>query len=225
MTAPSSAMIFAAGFGTRMGPLTRDLPKPMVPLAGRPMIDHAIDLLRGAGINRIVANVHYLADKLVPHLERHDIIVSHEEQVILETGGGLRAALPLLGDGPVITLNPDALWLGKNPVETLLENWQDHMDALLVLIDQSRAVGSVAKGDFSLEHGEILRNGPYLYGGAQIIRTDRLGEIDASAFSLNRYWDHLSKTAPLNGVVHEGRWCDIGTPDGLKMAERALADV
>ena len=105
------------------------------------MLDHAIDLLRGAGINRIVANVHYLADKLVPHLEKQGIIVSHEERVILETGGGLRAALPLLGDGPVITLNPDALWLGKNPVETLLENWQDDMDALLVLIDQSRAVG------------------------------------------------------------------------------------
>lgn len=225
MTALPPAMIFAAGFGTRMGSLTRDLPKPMVPLAGRPMIDHAIDLLRDAGVTRIVANAHYLADRLIPHLEEREVIVSHEKDVILDTGGGLRAALPLLGDEPVITVNPDALWLGGNPIRALLGGWQDHMRALLVLVDQSRATGNASQGDFSLEQGEIRRNGPYFYGGAQIIRMDRLTNIPDDVFSLNRYWDHLADTAPLHGIVHEGRWFDIGTPEGLSLAERALADV
>ncbi len=225
MSRPTSAMIFAAGFGTRMGNLTRDLPKPMLPLGDRPMIDHSIDLLRDAGISRIVANVHYLADQMIPHLESLGVHVVHEKTEILETGGGLRNALPFLHDGPVVTLNPDALWLGTNPISALLAAWQPEMKSLLMLCDQNRVLGPVKSGDFSLEQGEIQRGGPFLYGGAQIIMPDRLSEIEDRAFSLNRYWDLLADTGPLNGIVHTGSWCDIGTPDGLALAKKALMDV
>ncbi|MCV6594374.1 MAG: nucleotidyltransferase family protein [Silicimonas sp.] len=220
-----SAMIFAAGFGTRMGPLTRDLPKPMVPLGGAPMIDHTIKLLRAAGITRIVANTHYLSDRITPHLTAQDVITNHEAGEILDTGGGLRAALPLLGSGPVITINPDALWLGPNPVDTLLDAWREDMQALLLLVEGHHAIGRTGGGDFALTDGQLSRGGPHVYGGAQILRPERLGEIDDAAFSLNRYWDHLAASGPLHGTRHPGRWCDIGTPEGLRLAEEALAHV
>lgn len=225
MTHPTSAMIFAAGFGTRMGPLTRDLPKPMVPLGGRPMIDHAIDLLEGAGITRIVANTHYLADRMTPHLVARGVAIAHEPGPILDTGGGLRAALPLLDDGPVITLNPDTLWLDQNPITALKEAWRPDMQALLMMVDPASVVGGTKGGDFSLEHGEIRRNGPFLYGGAQIIQPAGLSQIEGEVFSLNRYWDHLASNGPLHGITHQGRWCDIGTPEGLARAEGVLNHV
>ena len=218
----TAAMIFAAGFGTRMGALTRDTPKPMLPLAGRPMIDHAIDLLNAGGVTHIVANTHYLPDRIEPHLVSMGITICPEDP-ILETGGGLRAALPLLGSGPVITLNPDVAWQGPNPVQMLRKAWRDDMQALLMLVDVEKALGTVPPGDFSLEHGEIRRNGPYRYTGLQMLRTDRLSEIDAIAFSLNAYWDLLAHDAPLNGIVYPGTWCDIGHPEGLAQANRLLA--
>lgn len=222
---PTSAMIFAAGFGTRMSPLTDTLPKPMVPLAGRPMIDHAIDLLRTAGISKIVANTHYLPDQIIPHLRAKDILVSDEQPDILDTGGGLKSALPLLGPGPVITINPDAVWFTANPVSQLLNDWSPEMTALLMLIENNRAFGTSNTGDFSLEHGKIRRNGDHIYGGAQIINTDRIGEITQPVFSLNAYWDHLARSQELNGTVFAGDWCDIGTPTGLGLAESMLTHV
>lgn len=220
-----SAMIFAAGFGTRMGILTRDLPKPMLPLAGRPMIDHAVDLVREAGIGRIVANTHYLADRIAPHLRSMGLVVSSEHPRILDTGGGLKAALPHLGTGPVVTLNPDAAWDGPNPIGALLDAWRPGMQALMMLVPVKRAGTTRKTGDFSLENGRIRRNGPYLYTGAQIIRTDRLAEIPDPVFSLNRYWDLLAETGPVHGIVHAGGWCDIGHPEGLSQAERMLSRV
>jgi MurNAc alpha-1-phosphate uridylyltransferase len=218
-------MIFAAGFGTRMGALTQSLPKPMVPLAGRPMIDHTTDLLRAAGVTKIVANTHYLRDKIEPHLRAKGIVLSPEDPDILDTGGGLKAALPKLNSDVVLTINPDAVWIGKNPVSALLDAWRPDMTALLMLVPLSRADTIRETGDFSLEHGEIRRQGPYLYTGAQIIRTNRLSELHDKTFSLNAYWDLLFKTGPLNGVVYQGAWCDIGTPEGLSAAERMLVDV
>lgn len=222
---PESAMIFAAGFGTRMRHLTADIPKPMLPLAGRPMIDRSIDMIRAAGIGRIVANTHYLHDAIAPHLAALGVAVNREAPGILETGGGLRAALPLLGDGPVVTVNPDAAWTGPNPVTELLGSWRPGMQALLMLVPLARARSPRQEGDFSLEHGEIWRGGPYLYAGAQIIRTERLGEIPGEAFSLNAYWDLLARTGPLHGIVYGGNWCDIGHPEGLAEAEEMLRDV
>ena len=223
--APTSAMIFAAGLGTRMGELTRETPKPMLPLAGRPMIDHAIDLARAAGIDRIVANTHYLHERIEPHLRSLNVNVVREHPEILETGGGLKAALSLLGSDPVVTLNPDAAWTGSNPIETLLRAWRPEMQALLLLIPLSTAETPRDAGDFSLEQGEIRRKGDFIYTGAQILRTDRLDRIQDHAFSLNRYWDLLSEGGPIHGVVHAGGWCDIGHPEGLAKAERMLADV
>jgi len=225
MTRPSAAMIFAAGFGTRMAELGQDLPKPMVPVAGRPMIDHTIDLVRDAGIKTIVANTHHMHDQMAPHLLSKGVEISHEADDILNTGGGLRDALSLLGDGPVLTINPDALWIGPNPLTALLSGWQSSMHALLLLVPLTRTHGSAAAGDFSLKQGEIRRNGHYRYGGAQIIRTDLLGEISEHAFSLNTYWDLLADRHAVHGLVYQGEWCDIGHPEGLRIAEKILSDV
>ena len=213
---PQSAMVFAAGFGTRMGELTRTAPKPMLPLSGRPMIDTTIDLARQAGIKNLVANTHHLHDVLEPHLAARDVTVSHEPN-ILETGGGLKAALPLLQSDPVLTINPDAAWFGPNPVSKLLDNWQDDMTALLL------CVSSKTDGDFDITNGQIRRGGPYRYTGAQILRVDRLSEIDQDAFSLNLYWDMLMREVPLHGLVYDGDWIDIGTPEGLKRANQKFS--
>ena len=223
MTFP--AMIFAAGFGTRMGALTKDMPKPMVPLAGRPMIDHTIDLVKGAQITRIVANTHYLHDKIEPHLSANRIEVCREKPDILDTGGGLKAALPQLGSDVVITINPDAVWLGPNPIQLLIEAWSPSMQALLMLVPLRNAETTREAGDFSLEQRDIQRKGNFLYAGAQIIKTTGLSRISDTVFSLNRYWDLLADDGPLNGIAYGGRWCDIGTPDGLARAERLLEDV
>ena len=223
MTRPTSAMIFAAGFGTRMGHLTAKTPKPMVELGGEPMIARTIRLLREAGIERIVANTHYLAEVIEPYLHAYGVTTVREEPAILETGGGLKAALAYLGDGAVITINPDGLWLGQNPVCTLLDAWRPEMNALLLLADPKRTFGSASTGDFSLKDGLIARNGPHVYSGAQIIDPSRLHEIEADAFSLNLYWDLLALNQPLAGAVHDGPWCDIGNPEGLKLAEGMAA--
>lgn len=213
-----AAMIFAAGFGTRMGDLTRTTPKPMLPLAGRPMIDYAIDLLKDAGIARIVANTHYLPQAITPHLEDLDVTVLHEDP-ILETGGGLRNARDALASDPVITINPDAAWSGPNPVTQLQDAWRDDMQALLLLVPSPEGAED---DDFSLESGQIRRSGPYRYTGLQILRTHRLNEISDQSFSLNAYWNLLAESGLLHGVVYGGEWCDIGSPKGLERAERLL---
>lgn len=221
---PDALMIFAAGFGTRMGDLTRDRPKPMVPLAGRPMIDHTLDLARGAGLTRIVANAHYHADQITGHLAPQGVTVVTETPDILDTGGGLKAALPQLGAGPVFTINPDALWLGPNPLSVLRDAWQDgDMDALLLCVPAERAKGRSGPGDFSVDgQGRVSRGGPFVYGGAQIIRTDALSEIGERVFSLNLLWDILGRRGALFAAGYPGDWCDIGTPEGLATAETLL---
>jgi MurNAc alpha-1-phosphate uridylyltransferase len=212
----TSAMIFAAGFGTRMGQLTAQTPKPLLPLAGRPMIDHSVELLRQAGIETIVANTHYLPDVLEDHLDKLGV-TTFRENPILETGGGLRAALPALGSGPVITMNPDAAWSGANPVQELLAQWKPEMRALLLVCK-----GDTATSDFDLAEGRISRTGPYRYTGLQIIRTDRLVEIQEQVFSLNRYWDLLLQDGNIHGAEYSGTWSDIGTREKLDQMNRQL---
>ena len=212
-----TAMIFAAGFGKRMGDLTARQPKPMLPLAGRPMIDYSVELLRQAGVQRIFANTHYLPDDLEAHLDKLDVTPLREDP-ILETGGGLRAALPVLGPGPVITMNPDVAWSGRNPVLELLSHWTSDMNALLSLSKD----GSV-EADFSLIDGKIHRSGPFRYTGLQVIRTERLSEIDEEVFSLNAYWDLLMESGPLHGVEYSGTWTDIGTREKLEALNRQLS--
>lgn len=211
-------MLFAAGLGTRMGALTADRPKPMIPVAGRPLIDHALDIARGAGVMRIVANTHYLAGRMVLPA---DVAVSHEPD-LLETGGGLRAALPLLGAGPVMTLNTDAVWTGTNPLTELLAAWDpDRMDALLLLLPAPQATGYHGAGDFSA--GPVLtRGGDHAYLGAQILKTEGLADIPDTKFSLNLLWDRMIGAGRLHGITHRGGWCDVGRPESLPLAEALL---
>jgi len=217
-------MLFAAGFGTRMGALTADRPKPLVPVAGRALIDHALALAGGVA-SRIVVNTHYRGDQIAAHLAGRPVTISHEDGVILETGGGLRAALPLLGPGPVATLNTDAVWTGPNPLETLASAWVDGMGVLLLLAPVSRARGYRGAGDFALlPDGRIRRGGPMVYLGAQIIDPNGLEEVPARAFSLNLHWDRLIAEGRAFGVVHQGLWCDVGRPEGIAEAEAMLTD-
>jgi N-acetyl-alpha-D-muramate 1-phosphate uridylyltransferase len=224
MTTPP-LMLFAAGFGTRMGALTTHQPKPLVQVAGRALIDHALDVAETAGVTDIVVNLHYRGDQLVDHLKERNVRFSWERAAILETGGGLRAALPLLGGNPVLTLNPDVVWTGPNPLTQLLERWDAaRMDALLMLLPMAQA--NRAKGDFTLDgDGRIARGfggEDHLYIGAQILRTDGLADIRDAVFSLNRLWDVLIAKGRAFGMVHAGGWCDVGYPAGIVEAEALL---
>ena len=218
MTADLSLMIFAAGFGTRMGALTKDTPKPMLHLNGKPLIDHAIDFGITANTAPIAANTHYLHEKIEPHLTSRNIQTFHESPDILDTGGGLLAARDHL-TSPTMTLNPDYAWIGPNPLLHLQQEWRDDMQALLLLIDPARAHNRSGPGDFTLSDGKLSRSGPMIYPGAQIIRTDRLHEIGETRFSLNAYWDLLMESTGVHGTVYPGEWCDIGNPEGLALAE------
>jgi len=223
---PASLMLFAAGFGTRMGALTATRPKPLIEVAGRALIDHALALADAEAIGRKVVNLHYLGDMIAAHLaQRPDILLSREEDEILDTGGGLRAALPLLGPGPVFTLNTDAVWTGPNPLRTLRENWRDDMGALLLLAPADRVQGRTGPGDFALDGARrITRGGPYVYLGAQIVNPAGLETFGPGAFSLNRHWDVLIAAGRAHGCLHSGGWCDVGHPDGIAIAEAMLRE-
>lgn len=218
-------MLFAAGFGTRMRPLTDDRPKPLIEVAGRPLADHALDQTRGLGLRRIVANLHYKPERLAAHLAAQGVETTLETPDILDTGGGLRQALPLLGAGPVYTLNTDAVWAGPSPLALLRDAWEpERMDALLCLVPVARATGYAGAGDFSLDdEGRLTRGAGHVYGGAQIVKTERLSEIADRVFSLNRLWDLLQRDGRLYGCIYEGGWCDVGRPSGIATAERLLA--
>lgn len=222
---PRSLMLFAAGFGTRMGALTAHRPKPLIPIAGRALIDHALALTAGSDIDRIVVNTHYRGEQLRAHLADRDVQISDESDQILETGGGLRRALPLLGEGPVYTLNSDAVWTGQNPLRELAGAWQPgHMQALLLLGRAENIRGRAGKGDFSLSaDGRIQRGGDLTYLGAQILCPEGLHAIPETAFSLNRLWDLQIAAGTAYGVLHDGLWCDVGHPEGITIAEAMLA--
>ena len=217
-------MLFAAGFGTRMGALTADRPKPLIPVAGKALIDHALDLVRAYGSDRIVANLHYLPDQVEAHLEGSGVLLSRETPDILETGGGLKAALPLLGPDPVFTMNTDAIWRGPNPLEFLAERWdEDRMDALLLCLSKPQAHGHSGAGDFMIDAGGRATRGPgVVYSGLQIIKTDGLAAFAEPSFSLNRLWDVMLAQNRLFATTYPGEWCDVGRPESIAFAERLL---
>ncbi|MFO1107116.1 MAG: nucleotidyltransferase family protein [Amaricoccus sp.] len=228
---PRAAMIFAAGLGTRMGALTRDRPKPLIPVAGRPLIEHALALVREAAIPRLVVNSHAHADQLARHLAAAapEARIAHEP-VLLETGGGLKAALPLLGPGPVFTLNADMVWGGPNPLAALAQAWDPaRMGALLCLVPRAAALGHAGPGDFHrAADGRLARRAPapeaqYIYAGAQILDPAPLASFPEAVFSLNPLWDRLIAEGRLYGIVHPGLWVDVGRPEGIALAEAALA--
>lgn len=222
---PNAIMLFAAGFGTRMGALTNDRPKPLIQVGGKALLDHALALTDGIATR--VVNAHYRADQVVQHLEGTDVIPSVEADEILDTGGGLRHAQGLLGAGPVFTLNTDAVWAGPNPLDSLRAAWDsEKMDALLLCVPLENAVGRVGGGDFSLSsRGQLSRGGNLVYTGAQIVKMDGLADISDQAFSLNVLWNQMAANHRLFGLSYPGRWCDVGHPAGITLAEEMLADV
>lgn len=225
---PDAVLLFAAGFGTRMRPLTDARPKPLIEVAGRALLDHALALTDAADLARRVVNTHYLADQVRQHLTgRPDVVISDEQPEILDTGGGLRAAVPLLGPGPVFTLNTDAVWTGANPLAQLRTAWEpERMDALLLLVAPRTAVGHGSDGDFRRDATGRLHRGPGgIYTGAQIIDPAAAGlhDVDAPAFSLNTLWDRAAARGRLFGIWHAGGWCDVGHPGGIALAEDMLA--
>ena len=217
-------MLFAAGFGTRMGVLTKERPKPLIPVANKTLLDHSLDLAREVSPQRTVVNTHYHADQIERHLEGTEIDLSHESPDVLETGGGLRHALPKLGEGPVYTSNTDAVWKGPNPFALIRDAWRpDKMDALLLCVPLENAVGHSGNGDFLIDAEGRLSRGPgVIYGGVQILRTERLSQIEDQAFSLNLIWTEMAKDQRLYGLVYPGQWCDVGTPQGIELAEAKL---
>ena len=218
-------MLFAAGFGTRMGALTAYRPKPLIKVAGKALLDYALDTAMAAGAARIVVNAHYKADQIAAHLTGRDVKIAYEAPEILDTGGGLRAALPLLDASTIYTMNTDAAWLGPNPLRRLAKAWQPEiMDALLLCLPPAQAVGHAGQGDFlRSEDGTLTRGAGLIYSGVQIIKAETLDHMPDGAFSLNLVWDRLLATGRLHGCVYSGKWCDVGHPGGITLAEDMLS--
>ncbi len=216
-------MIFCAGRGTRMKALTSDRPKPMIQVAGRPLVDHALDQI--GSVEHRVANLHYLPDMLKEHLNSSGIETVFEE-VLLETGGGLRNALPHLKADVVFTVNTDAVWKGPIAAEILAEAWDpEKMDALLLTVPFGRTHGHLGQGDFDiLPGGRLARGRGSVYTGVQILKTSALNNINETCFSLNLVWERLFQTGRIFGVEYPGHWCDVGHPEGVEIAERLLKD-
>ncbi|WP_417278587.1 nucleotidyltransferase family protein [Celeribacter sp.] len=218
---PNSAMIFCAGRGTRMKALTETRPKPMIEVGGRPLVDHALDQL--GDIPHRVANLHYLPDLLEKHLHSAGLETVFEED-LLETGGGLKNALPHFDSDAVFTMNTDAVWKGPLAAEILSDAWQpDKMDALLLIIPKSRTHAHLGTGDFDLApDGQIRRGQSYIYTGMQILKTAPVAAVEDRHFSLNRVWEDMFAQGRIFGVEYNGHWCDVGHPEGIEIAETML---
>lgn len=229
MSAPRAAMVMAAGLGTRMRPLTDACPKALLPVAGRALVDRAIDAAVAAGLSPVVVNIHHFAGRMRAHLAGRDVTLSDESDALLETGGGVKRALPLLGPTPFAVLNSDAIWTGPAPLPPLLAAWDAaRMDALLLMVPRKAALGYTRPGDFFLaSDGRPTRRGPaaeapFVFTGAQILSPAAFDDTPDGAFSTNLVWDRLLARGRLLAVVHGGGWIDVGTPQGLALADAAL---
>lgn len=228
---PTHAMVLAAGLGLRMRPITEHTPKPLVAVAGRTMLDRALDHLAAAGTTDLVVNTHWLADRIREHLAgRPGITLSHED-VLLETGGGVTKALPHLGDRPFYVVNSDIIWTdGAVPaLKRLAEFWDDsRMDAALLMQPTATAMGYDGKGDFFLDpHGVPRRRkdpevAPLLFSGVQMLSPRLFRDAPSGKFSLNVLYDRALEEGRLFGIVHDGRWYHVGTPDALPEVSAAL---
>jgi MurNAc alpha-1-phosphate uridylyltransferase len=226
-------MVLAAGFGTRMRPVTETRPKPLVEVAGRTLIDRTLDLVEGAGLARAVVNLHHLGHMIRGHLAgraRPELAFSEEAPEILDTGGGIRAALPLLGARPFLSINTDAVWTGGNPLAMLAaESLGEGVAARLLLVPREAARGHSGPGDFFLEDDRPVRRGaageaPYVFSGAQMIAPGAFDRTPEGAFSLNLVWDRLLAAGRVRAQVWQGGWADVGTPEGIARAEALLAE-
>lgn len=231
---PTTAMVLAAGLGTRMRPLTDDRPKALVEVGGRALIDHVLDRLADAGVDRAVVNVHWFADRLEAHLAgraRPRIVISDERARLLETGGGLKQARPLLGDDPIFVANIDSVWTDRgDALADLARAWDPgRMDALLLLARREGAIGFEGKGDvFLAEDGRLTFRGeapsaPYAYMGVHITRPQVVDDGPDGPFSLSPVWRRLAAQGRLYGRVLDGDWMHVGDPAARDAAEARLA--
>ena len=230
MSVPDTAMVFAAGFGTRMGDLTRDTPKPLLRAGGATLLDHALDRLAAGGVSQAVVNTHYHSEQVAQAVAGRAAPAIHlsYEPEILETGGGLHAALPYLPN-PILSVNPDAIWAAKaDPLSVLSRDWRPSMEALLLLVPVAQCRAYSGAGDFDLAaDGQLVRRGDapsaaYVYSGWQILRTDRLARMQGGKFSLNVVWDQMNAAGALYGAVCDQPWVDVGTAEGLRTADEML---
>ncbi len=235
---PETAMVMAAGLGKRMRPLTATRPKPLVEVAGRTLLDHVLDRLRAAGVKRAVINVHYLADALEAHLKNRvdgiDVVVSDERGKLMETGGGIVQARDLLGTRPFLVVNSDNLWIDgpTDAIRMLAARWDDtKMDALLLVVPLARAHNHGGQGDFTLSpDGRITsrrrpgRVAPFVYTGVQILSPRVVADWPDGPFSTMLFWERAIAAGRAYGLVHQGLWFDVGTPQAIAATEALIAD-
>lgn len=233
-TQPVSAMVLAAGLGTRMRPLTDKMPKPLVAVAGKPLLDHVLDRVAEAGVTTAVVNVHYLPDQIVQHVRgraKPHVIISDERDVVLGTGGGVVKALPLLGDAPFYHLNADTMWIdGVQPNLLRLAEAFDpaRMDILLLMAPTANSIGYAGSGDYAMLTDGALRKRkehqvvPFVYAGAAIISPAVFKDAPSGEFSLTRMFDAANEQERLFGLRLDGLWMHVGTPDAVHAAEEAL---
>lgn len=231
--APSVAMVFAAGLGTRMRPLTDKTPKPLVSVAGRTLIDRALDEFAQAGVTTAIVNVHHLADQIETHLVsrvRPRIVISDERARLLDQGGGVKKVLPIVGDGPFFVCNTDAFWVGAahSNILALAEAWDpERMDVALLLAPTIGSVGVDWDGDFDLDAaGRIIRRAgpkPYVYAGVGLMKPQLFSDVAADVFKLAPFFFDAAQEGRLFGVVSSGLWLHVGTVAAIAEAERAIA--
>lgn len=237
MSRPKRAMILAAGLGTRMRPLTNDLPKPLVQVKGKALIDHVIDRLKTAGVELIVVNLHHHAEKLKAHLGRLkgvEIHTSDESDRVLGTGGGVFKALQYFGGEPFFVHNSDSIWVEGygHALERMIARWNpEMMDALLLAAPLVHSIGYDGPGDFLMDaDGRLSRVpeqqlSPFAYPGVQIVHPRLFDGMTAGAFSINPLWDRAIERARLFGMRLDGVWMHVGTPEALAQSEKFLADL
>jgi len=233
---PTKAMVLAAGLGVRMRPLTDTMPKPLVPVAGRPLLDHVLDKLADAGVREAVVNVHYLPDQIIDHTAsrtRPRVIISDERDQVLGTGGGVVKALALLGPEPFFHVNADTLWLdGVQPnLARLAEAFDpERMDILLLMAPTTSSIGYGGRGDYSMLPDGALRKRkehqvvPFVYAGAAIMSPSLFADAPSGEFSLTKMFDHANEQERLFGLRLDGVWMHVGTPDAVGAAEEAFLE-
>lgn len=231
---PNRAMVLAAGLGVRMRPLTDNLPKPLLRVGGKALIDYGLDQLAAVGVECAVVNVHYLADKIERHLaarKRPRIAISDERQKLLDTGGGVINAMPHLGDAPFFHINSDSIWIdGVRPnLQRLADIFDaDEMDALLLLAPAASSIGYGGRGDFAMSpDGRLRRRAereivPFVYAGAALLAPALFRDTPPGAFSLNLLFDRALAAGRLHGLRLDGLWMHVGTPDAIAAAEAAI---
>lgn len=233
-TKPTTAMVLAAGLGLRMRPLTDRIPKPLVSVAGKPLLDHVLDRLADVGVTDAVVNVHYLPDQIVQHVagrQAPHVVISDERDVVLGTGGGVVKALPLLGSAPFYHLNADTMWIdGVQPNLTRLADAFDpeRMDILLLMAPTADSIGYAGAGDYAMTTDGSLRKRkehqvvPFVYAGVAIMSPAIFKNAPAGEFSLTKIFDAANEQNRLFGLRLDGLWMHVGTPDAVDAAEEAL---